>query len=334
MMRCHWRATAALLLVLAASMAAAQNKVGDPWLNPGSILPPPPSPNQAAQGVSEGGQHRYRIETADPSPDQAAQGLSGDPQVKPPVEPLNKAPSRPALIVDVADEPKTCLPTFGGFAPTFPPTPENAPRPAQGPRSVPAFVDGVSVTDAGFEVVIGQGRILTTKEDIAARGKTAALIALGDPGVVDFAVVGPRQVRVIARQIGTTDLSITTSDGRTYTFEVRVVVDLEVLRMKLHCLFPDASLKLSQIRENIVVEGQARSAIQVARIIETITAYLNSIQALNDRKIAAGQAFEPTTRTRTGETPAPVAQPVAPPVGNVTVLPGGAAVVAPITTRS
>jgi pilus assembly protein CpaC len=155
---------------------------------------------------------------------------------------------------------------------------------------VEAFVEGASVADAAFEVVVGQGRILTTKEDIAARGKPSALIALGDPSVVDFVVVGPRQIRLIGQRIGTTDLSVTTPDGRTYTFEVRVVADLDVLRTQLRCIFPDASLKVGQLRDHIVVEGQARSTAQVTRIMETIEAYLASIEALQGRRIAGQQA--------------------------------------------
>jgi pilus assembly protein CpaC len=191
----------------------------------------------------------------------------------------------------LAQAPAPCA-TINGFPPTAPPTPQSAPKPAEGPGSVPSFVDGVSVTDAGFEVVLGQGRILTTKEDIAARGKPSALVALGDPTVADFAIVGPRQIRIIGERLGTTDLSITTSDGRTFTFEIRVVADLDVLRTQLRCIFPDASLKLAQFRDHIVVEGQARSPQQVARIMETIQAYLASVTSQQLRKII-GQGVAP-----------------------------------------
>jgi pilus assembly protein CpaC len=176
---------------------------------------------------------------------------------------------------------------------------------------VQEFVEGVSVHDAGFEVVVGQARILTTKEDIAVRGKPAALLALADPSVADFTLIGPRQIRVLGQRIGTTDLSITTSDNRTYTFEIRVVVDLDVLRAQLRCVFPDAILKISQIRDHIIVEGQARSAPQVARIIETIQAYLTSIEAQQARRITGQQALgqpvvgPPAPGTKPGEPPGP-----------------------------
>ena len=77
-----------------------------------------------------------------------------------------------------------------------------------------------------------------------------------------------------------TDLSITTSSGRTFDFEIQVVADLDVLRAQLRQMYPDASLKLAQIRTKLVVEGQARDAAQVARIIATIDAYMRTIQTI------------------------------------------------------
>jgi pilus assembly protein CpaC len=181
-----------------------------------------------------------------------------------------------------------CPPTVSGVPLTPVPTPEKPPRPPTGPDSVASFVDGLTGNDAAFEVLLGEGRILTTKEPLSVPNKPPALIAVGDPSVIDFVPVSPRQIRVLGLRMGVTDLSITTSDEKTYTFEVRVVADLNALRGQLHCLFPDAALRVSQMRDNIVVEGQARDATQVARVLDTIQVYLSSIQAAQARRAAGG----------------------------------------------
>ncbi|HVK08460.1 MAG TPA: pilus assembly protein N-terminal domain-containing protein, partial [Gemmataceae bacterium] len=175
-------------------------------------------------------------------------------------------------------------PNFG-FPTYLPAAPDKPARPATGPGSVGEFLTGVGHNDAAFEVLVGQGRILTTKVDLSVRGKPAALVAVGDPSVADFVVINARQIRVVGQRIGQTDLSITTPDGETYTFEVRVVTDLSVLQAKLACLFPDACVKLSNIRDHVVVEGQARDTAQVARILETIRAYLLSVTTAQARKV-------------------------------------------------
>jgi pilus assembly protein CpaC len=176
--------------------------------------------------------------------------------------------------------------TMIGFAPALPGIPEKAPRPAS---EIASFIDSVPA-DAGFTVPLGEGKLLVVKEDLAVAGRPRPLIVVGDPTVIDFVVVGPRQLRVLGLRLGNTDLAITTADNRTFTFEIQVVADLRILRAQLKSMFPDATLKLAQLRDHVVVEGEARDIAQVARILETIKAYLVSIQAAELKKVS-GQSL-------------------------------------------
>ena len=168
------------------------------------------------------------------------------------------------------------------------------PRPAQGPEpgqrwltartpaeSAPTagFIETLRGPDAAFEVILGQGRLFTTRESLAS-AEGSAVIAVGDPAIVEFQVLpNPRMIRLTGRRAGVTDLSFTTAEGQVYTFEVHVVYDLPLLRVQLKQIFPDAFLKITQLRQHLVVEGQARSPQQITQIIETIESYLESVQA-------------------------------------------------------
>jgi pilus assembly protein CpaC len=157
------------------------------------------------------------------------------------------------------------------------------------PRPADSFIESLRNNDAVVEVVVGQGRILTTKEDLTT-GAAQPLIAVGDPSVAEFTVVNPKQIRVTGQRVGVTDLSITNAEGRNYNFEIHVVSDLSPLTAKLKSIFPDASLRLAQLRDHVVVEGQARDPAQVANILHTITAYLRSVQVGQSRRIQGQQA--------------------------------------------
>ncbi len=161
------------------------------------------------------------------------------------------------------------------------------PRPAEGPGSVGSFVESLRGNDATFEVIVGQGRILTLKEDIS-QGPNQPLIAAGDPSIIEYTLVNPRQVRILGQRIGVTDLSITTANNETYNFEVRVQADLVLLEGKLRETFPDASLKLGQMRDHVIVEGEARDGEQISKIIQMIQAYLRSVAIGEARKIQGG----------------------------------------------
>ncbi|MBV9124050.1 MAG: pilus assembly protein N-terminal domain-containing protein, partial [Planctomycetes bacterium] len=187
-----------------------------------------------------------------------------------------------------------CEPTISGFPAPLPGLPQNTPRPA---REVNAFVQGLSTNDSLFEVIVGQSRLLTLRQDLVTPRGGKPLIALGDPSVVDFNVLSPRQIRIIGLRLGSTDLSITTADNQIYNFEVQVVADLPVLRAQLKAMFPDASLKLAQMRDHLVVEGEARDVVQVDHILEAIRAFLLSVQATEARKVS-GQSIPATAPTR------------------------------------
>lgn len=144
-------------------------------------------------------------------------------------------------------------------------------------REVAAMVEGLKGNDASFEVVVGQARILSLKIDIV-EGKNQPLIAVGDPSVIDFTLINPRQLRISGRRVGVTDLSIASGQGTTLSFEVRVVADLDPLRTKIGQSFPDAHVELSQLRNIIVVEGQARDVAQAGNIMVLVSSYMKSIE--------------------------------------------------------
>ncbi len=162
------------------------------------------------------------------------------------------------------------------------------PRPVQGSRSVDSFVDSLSRNDATIDLLVNQARILTLKQELAVE-PAQPVIAVGDPTILDFNVLNSRQLRIIGRGLGVTDLSITTARNETYAFEIRVLADLTLIKSKLQAAFPDASIKLSQIRDHFVVEGEARDPAQIARIIQTITVYLASVFIEQGRTVTAAQ---------------------------------------------
>jgi pilus assembly protein CpaC len=164
--------------------------------------------------------------------------------------------------------------------------PERIPPP--GREQLPSFVQSLSAKNGQFEIIVGQGRLLTLTDDLSAVGKPSPVVAVSDPTVVDFDIVGPRHIRINGQRIGATDLSIITGDRESLALEVHVVPDLDILRARLRGAFPDALIELAALRQNIIVEGQARDARQVTQIIELIEAYLEAIQPI--RTAGAGGA--------------------------------------------
>src|ERR1700687_291733 len=60
------------------------------------------------------------------------------------------------------------------------PLPTLAPKLLRPLGEVNSFIDSLSSNDAAFEVIVGESRLLTLKENLAIAGKSKPLIALGE----------------------------------------------------------------------------------------------------------------------------------------------------------
>lgn len=157
-------------------------------------------------------------------------------------------------------------------------------RPTGDDQPVSTFVESYKSSDAMIEVLVGQGRMLTLKRPIA-REDGVGVVALGDPSVLDLEVMPmPRMLRLTGLRAGVTDLTIVTDDDETLIFEIHVVYDIPLLRAQLSKVYPDAMIRLTQLREHIVLEGQARTAGQIAQIEQTLRALLASVQIGGSRQ--------------------------------------------------
>src|SRR5262249_23872627 len=96
-------------------------------------------------------------------------GPAGRGHAEPPAcPPAGGGPSPPAFLPlpgETAQNP-ACPPANAGFSALLPRTPDRPPLPATWPGSVAAFVEGVNRSESAFEVLVGHGRVLTTKVDL------------------------------------------------------------------------------------------------------------------------------------------------------------------------
>ena len=146
------------------------------------------------------------------------------------------------------------------------------------------FVDSLEGTTAAIELVVSQGRLFRTKSSIV-NTVGVSVVAIGDPTVVDFDLLpDSKTLRLRGMRVGVTDMTFVTVDGTAYSFEIHVLYDLPLVESHLRQVFPTAHIELKQLREHVIVEGEARSVQQVTQIIDVLTAYLNSLQVTQSQR--------------------------------------------------
>jgi pilus assembly protein CpaC len=205
-------------------------------------------------------------------------------------------------------------PLVSGFQPHIPAVPAKVPTAGERFRAATSLLDNLSKNDAMFEVVLGQARLMVLKEDLVgddAEGREGQpSIAVGNPEVTDFEIIGPRQIRLVGKRIGVTDLVVTTPDRKAYSYEVHVVYDLTLLQARILQLFPDAHVKVGQLGKNLVVEGQARDTAQIRDIVQLVKRGV-----LTDGVVGASSAAAmptPAAAPAPGGAPAPAMMPQMP----------------------
>lgn len=194
---------------------------------------------------------------------------------------------------------------IGGLVPYVPAVPFAGPRQfadendwSEGVERAPtsSFIETLKPTDAALQVIVGQSRILTTRANIEST-EDAGVVGVGDPTILEFDLMpNPRMIRLLGLRVGITDLSITLANGDTHAFEVHVVYDLNLMTAQLRQIFPGTDIRLAQLREHLVVEGEARSTEQVAQIMQLLNAYVQSIQV--PQKVQGESAVDETPESR------------------------------------
>lgn len=96
-------------------------------------------------------------------------------------------------------------------------------------------------------------------------------VSVTDPKIADVQVLTPRQVLVLGKAVGSTDLLIFGNENQVWKTAIDVQIDRTALKGELLRLFPRAKLELSQTRDAVVITGQltrAEEADQIHRYLE------------------------------------------------------------------
>jgi pilus assembly protein CpaC len=110
-------------------------------------------------------------------------------------------------------------------------------------------------------VALNQSRVITL------RGTTAR-VSVANPEIADILVIDPRQVYVVGKQLGTTNVVLWDEGDRVRgMISVEVTHDLELLKTKLHQLMPRERIQVRSAQGSIVVSGEVSSPEKAAAAV-------------------------------------------------------------------
>jgi len=231
-----------------------------------------------------------------------------EPKAAPPMAPI---PGPPLPGSPFADEPSPApaLPGPAAEQPLAPVDPMAPADPVIAPVSSNNMLE-VLASSGELTVTRRRNKILRSKDNIYR-------VAVVDPGVCDVVQFTPREVSIIGRGQGATNVTFWFADGKhkPLTYLVRVVPDpevqvererqYEIFEEVLAELFPDSKVRLTPVADKLIVRGQARDAEEAAQILtiirgEAIAGRNGSNSGYNANTLIDGQAATPLSSDATG----------------------------------
>lgn len=102
----------------------------------------------------------------------------------------------------------------------------------------------------------------------------AKRVSVSQPAVADVIVVGPSQMLINGKAVGTTSLIVFNEKGDVTNFDLVVTPDIAALRGQLRVVLPDEKLEVSTSGPSIVLRGEVSNEVVYDKVLEIAESYL------------------------------------------------------------
>ena len=158
--------------------------------------------------------------------------------------------------------------------------PRTAPRPAAGPY---AAAPGPVERGQPMHLVAGKSTLLNLPHDIVR-------VSVGNPEVADVVLTHPREVYLLGKKTGQTNLMLWGKGSSTVLHDISVSTDTETLKNKLQEWVPGIDgLRVETLGEHLLVSGLAQDAVKVQRAMHMAEAFGGEKKVINLLRVGSAQ---------------------------------------------
>lgn len=137
----------------------------------------------------------------------------------------------------------------------------------------PASGPAASRTDS-IEVPLYKSRVLATRGVVRK-------VSVGNPQIADVLVTNPRELYLLGRSLGSTNVLLWDGSGRLIdSLDLEVVHDLNALKVKLHELLPGEKISVFSAQGALVLRGQVGSAAAADTAVKVARTYAAQSQSV------------------------------------------------------
>lgn len=116
--------------------------------------------------------------------------------------------------------------------------------------------------------------VTVNKSMVFRLAERAKRVSVSQPEVADVLVVGPSQLLINGKNVGTTSLIIFDEKGEVSNYDLVVAPDISALRAQLRSVFPNEKIEISTSGPALVLKGEVSNETVYDRVLEIATTYL------------------------------------------------------------
>jgi len=113
------------------------------------------------------------------------------------------------------------------------------------------------------------------KSTVVPLDRQAVRVSVGNPGVADILVIRNRELYVVGKALGSTNVVVWDESGRVAeNFDIEVTHDVQTLKAKLYELMPEEKISVQSAQEQLILAGQVSSGARASAAVELARGFL------------------------------------------------------------
>jgi pilus assembly protein CpaC len=133
-------------------------------------------------------------------------------------------------------------------------------------------------------------RLTAGKSMLLQLSENAERLSVGNPDVADVVLINPREIYLLGKKSGHTNLLVWTATGSTTLRDISVGADTDSLHAKLREYVPSAeNLRVDSVADTLVLSGRVSDGMKVQRLMALTEAFNGNKKVINMLRVHGTQ---------------------------------------------
>jgi len=139
--------------------------------------------------------------------------------------------------------------------------------PQRAAASVPTTVSTSTEVAPPMTLVIGKSTIL--RLPVAAER-----ISVGNPVVADVTLINPREIYLLGKDIGSTNIIVWSRNGVATVMDITVNIDADALQARMRQILPNENIQVDVAFDSVILKGEVADTVVVDQAVSVADAFV------------------------------------------------------------